>query len=112
MYYSVRTAECMGGHKLLLHFEDGTSGVVDFSKYIRRGGVFLKLADPTVFQSFTINPDFGVVSWGDVDIAPETLYECAQRGQDDRRISAVAAVAEEPGRYSTRQKKRPNESRR
>ena len=106
MYYSVKEAECAGGHKLLLHFEDGTSGVVDFAKYIRRGGVFRKLADPDVFRSFKINRDFGVVSWGEVDIAPESLYESAHRGHGERSQAAALTMAEEPGQYAAKRTKR------
>ena len=106
MYYSVKAAEYVDGHKLLLHFEDGTSGVVDFAKYIQRGGVFRRLADPDTFRSFEINRDFGVVSWGDVDIAPETLYESINKGRSGRTGRAVAAVAEERGQYLTKKRKR------
>jgi hypothetical protein len=105
MYYSVTTAEHVGGRKLLLRFADGSSGVVDFSKYIRRGGVFRALADPKTFKSFEINRDFGVVSWGDMDIAPETLYAEAHREGKVRARKPAFAVAETRAEYRTRRGK-------
>ena len=105
MFYSVKSAEYLDGHRLALCFEDGSSGEVDFAKYIRRGGVFAKLADFRVFKAFEINPDFGVVSWGDVDIAPETLYEevHGRRGVARTKKSALA-VAEGRAKYVSRKR--------
>jgi hypothetical protein len=63
---------------LELTFQDGHSGIVDFAKYVRQGGVFARLADRKVFKRWRINPDFGTICWGDdLDIAPETLYRQA-----------------------------------
>ena len=90
MYYSVVSAEYVDGYRLRVLFEDGTTGVVDFSRHARRGGVFRKFRDPKFFKQFKINPDFGVICWGaggEVDIAPETLYELAG---GRRRIVRVA----------------------
>ena len=42
--------------------------------------MFRKLGDLKFFEQFRINPDFGVICWGshgEVDIAPESLYELA-----------------------------------
>ncbi len=56
-------------------FEDGASGVVDFSKYLSKGGVFEKFKDIEFFKDFKINAELGVLTWGnEVDTAPETLY--------------------------------------
>ncbi len=75
MHYSVISAKYLDSYRLELVFKDGKSGVVDFQKYIREGGVFARLADLNFFKQFSINPDFGVVCWGnEVDVAPETLY--------------------------------------
>ena len=64
-----------GEYKIELTFEDGASGVVDFSKYLSKGGVFNKFRDIEFFKDFKINEDLGVLTWGDeIDIAPETLY--------------------------------------
>jgi hypothetical protein len=67
-----------GGYLIEVHFEDGSSGTVDFSGYPSRGGVFSRFSDLEYFRSFEINPELGVLSWcGEADIAPETLFALA-----------------------------------
>jgi hypothetical protein len=71
----VISAKYKGGYKIEVTFEDGATGVVDFSKYLREGGVFQKFRDIGFFKQFKINQELGVLTWGDeIDIAPETLY--------------------------------------
>jgi len=68
-------ASYKGEYKIELTFEDGASGIVDFSKYLSRGGVFNKFRDIDFFKDFKINEDLGVLTWSnEIDIAPETLY--------------------------------------
>lgn len=75
MLKDVISANYKGGYIIEVTFEDGASGVVDFSKYLSKGGVFEKFKDIEFFQDFKINEELGVLTWGDeVDIAPETLY--------------------------------------
>ena len=75
MLRDVIAANYKGGYKIELIFEDGASGIVDFSKYLNKGGVFEKFRDMEFFMNFKINEELGVLTWGDeVDIAPETLY--------------------------------------
>jgi len=101
MHWNVISAKYLDGYRLAVTFADGNSGVVDLEKQIRAGGVFARLADLKAFQQFQINPDFGVICWGDdVDIAPETLYEEAV-GKP-----TAAMVAESSGKYTTKRKKR------
>ena len=96
MYWSVKTAKYLDGYRVAVSFADGKSGVVDLEKHLRQGPVFKRLLDVQVFQQFRINPDFGVLCWGDdLDIAPETLYEEATGGH------AAAKVAEAPAQYRT-----------
>ena len=67
---------------------------MDFQKYIREGGVFARLADVNFFKQFSINPDFGVICWGnEVDVAPEALY------YEATGIPSATMVAEFPARY-------------
>jgi hypothetical protein len=62
-------------YELEIEFEDGSTGVVDFSEYRSRGGVFVQFNDPAYFKNFTIDKELGVISWaGGVDIAQESLY--------------------------------------
>lgn len=56
-------------------FDDGKSGVVDFSKYLGRGGVFERFRDIEFFKRFKVNPKLSILTWdNEIDVAPETLY--------------------------------------
>ena len=62
-------------YKIEITFEDEKKGIVDFSKYLDKGGVFSRFRDINFFKSFKVNSELGVLSWRDeVDVAPETLY--------------------------------------
>jgi hypothetical protein len=75
MLKDVISASYRGGYKIEVTFEDGASGIVDFEKYLKKGGVFNKFKDIDFFKRFSINEELGVLVWGDeIDIAPETLY--------------------------------------
>jgi hypothetical protein len=75
MLFDVVSARHIKDYELEIEFEDGSTGVVDFSEYCSRGGVFEKFNDPAYFTSFAIDKELGVISWaGGVDIAPESLY--------------------------------------
>ena len=75
MIHDVVSASYKGGHRIEVTFDDGQRGVVDFSPYAERGGVFARFRDLAFFRSFQINEELGVLTWGDeIDIAPETLY--------------------------------------
>lgn len=80
MLKDVISAKYKGEYKIELIFEDGATGIVDFSKFINRGGVFEKFRDIEFFKNFSVNKELGVLTWGDeIDIAPETLYAEATR---------------------------------
>lgn len=73
---TVVRAEYRGAHRIHLTFNDGSSGVVDFSRWLS-GAVFATLRDPDRFARFTV--DGGTVTWPNgADVAPETLYEEAR----------------------------------
>jgi hypothetical protein len=75
MLRDVISAKYKDEYKIEVAFEDGASGIVDFSKYLLEGGVFEKFKDTEFFKNFKINEELGVLTWGDeIDIAPETLY--------------------------------------
>jgi hypothetical protein len=75
MIHDVVSAVYRGRHKVEVTFDDGKKGVVDFVKYLRRGGVFERFKDIDFFRSFTINKELGTLPWqNEIDIAPETLY--------------------------------------
>ena len=75
MLHDVVAASYKGGYRIELVFDDGERGVVDFSSYLQRGGVFTRFHDVGFFRKFRVNPELGTLTWdGEIDIAPETLY--------------------------------------
>jgi len=75
MIHDVVGATYKGGYRIELEFDDGNRGVVDFSKYLMKGGVFERFKDLKFFRGFSVNYELGTLVWGDeVDVAPETLY--------------------------------------
>ena len=75
MLHDVVSASYKGDYRIELTFDNGERGVVDFSPYLRRGGVFKKLRDISFFHEFRVNPELGTLTWADeIDVAPETLY--------------------------------------
>ena len=75
MLYDVVKAIYRGDYRIELEFDDAQGGVVDFSKYPERGGVFERFKDIEYFRRFSVNAELGVLTWEDeVDVAPETLF--------------------------------------
>jgi hypothetical protein len=82
MLKDVISASYIDEYKIQVTFEDGVTGVIDFLKYLKKGGVFEKFRDIAFFKDFTINEELGILSWGnEIDIAPETLYAEATSSQ-------------------------------
>ena len=73
------------------------AGVVDLKPLIEKGGVFAALRDVEAFKSFSIDPEWHVLSWQDgrLDVAPETVYEQAT----GRKV--LPLVAESRAAYGT-----------
>jgi hypothetical protein len=75
MIHDVVRAVYREGYKIEVTFDDGKKGVIDFTKYLRRGDVFKRFKDMDFFRSFVINRELGILTWqNEIDIAPETLY--------------------------------------
>lgn len=75
MIHDIVAAAYKGGYRIELEFDDGKRGVVDFSKYVDKGGVFERFKDMEFFRGFLVNDQLGTLTWGsEVDVAPETLY--------------------------------------
>ncbi len=69
------TAQPLPGSRLKVVFSDGLAGVFAVEPE-RRGGVFLKLLEPRIFDAVTVNPDFGCVEWpGGIDLCPDTMHQ-------------------------------------
>ena len=81
MIHDVVSASYNGEYKIEVTFDDGKRGVLDFSKYLGKGGVFDRFKDINFFKNFKVNQELGVLTWEDeIDIAPETLYAEATGG--------------------------------
>ena len=75
MVHDVISAVYKGDYRIELTFDDGKTGIVDFSKYLKKGGIFKRFQDIEFFKSFNVNEELGVLTWGDkIDISPEVLY--------------------------------------
>ncbi len=95
MVPDVVKATYKGGYLVEVHFEDGSSGMVDFSGYASRGGVFTRFNDLEFFRRFEINRELGVLSWGgEIDIAPETLFALATGASPAPWSASVTATTD------------------
>jgi hypothetical protein len=75
MIHDVVSAAYQGSYRIEVTFDDGKQGIVDFTPYLKRGGVFKRFRDLTFFREFRVNEELGTLTWGDeIDVAPETLY--------------------------------------
>ena len=62
------------GCRLKIRFNDGFEGIYSVEPE-RRGGVFLALQDPSVFNAVRINQEFGCVEWPvGVDLCPSSMH--------------------------------------
>ncbi len=78
MIHDVVSAAYQGSYRIEVTFDDGKRGIVDFTPYLKRGGVFKRFRDLTFFREFSVDEELGTLTWGDeIDIAPETLYAAA-----------------------------------
>lgn len=64
---------------LWVRFLDGTAGTVDLSQELW-GPIFETLANPEAFSQVRVDPELETVVWlNGADLAPEFLYQVAQR---------------------------------
>jgi hypothetical protein len=93
MYFSVVEAEYVGDHRILLRFQDGSAGMTDLSSYADPSTVFSRFLDQAYFAAFRI--EHGTLVWGqgELDIAPEALYERATGKPVRYRNTATADSA-------------------
>lgn len=69
----VTYVKAISDYKLHLEFENGEKRIFDMSPYLERKP-FDRLKNPSLFM--TAKADYGTVVWpGNIDIAPETLYD-------------------------------------
>jgi hypothetical protein len=75
MIHDIVSAIYRGDYKIEIEFDDGKKGIMDFSKYLKRGGIFQRFQEMDFFHRFKVHPELGVLTWENgIDIAPETLY--------------------------------------
>ena len=68
--------EAKPGYTLLLEFENGEKRVFDMTPYMDKKP-FVRLKGSPLFAMASV--DYGTVVWpGDIDIAPETLYDLSR----------------------------------
>ena len=78
MLHDVVLATYKGDYRIELTFDNGERGIVDFSPYLQREGVFEKFRDLSFFRGFQVNAELGTLTWDhEIDVAPETLYALA-----------------------------------
>ena len=64
-----------------LVFEDGLIGEVDLLEHLW-GPVFERARTVEGFAEVFVDPESGTIAWpGDVDLAPDTLYERVRTGE-------------------------------
>lgn len=81
MYYDIKEVKYISGYKLEIGFENGTNGVADLKDYKNWGKVFKPFDNTEFFKKVFVHPELKVLCWpGDIDIAPETVYEMTNCG--------------------------------
>ena len=89
--YFVTHVNVIDKQRVLLTFEDGTTGDVDLSDLIARGGVFAPLRKQSYFRQVRVDPEGGTITWpNDADVAPELLYARAHEHAGQSRASRSA----------------------
>ena len=69
----ITIAKALPGHRLELQFDNGESGIVDFSEFVDCG-VFAAWGQPGVFEQVRVTTE-GAVEWpGELDMCPDALY--------------------------------------
>ena len=90
------SAKPLSGCRLQVAFDDGLTGVFSVEPE-RRGGVFLKLLNPLVFDAVMVNPDFGCVEWpGGIDLCPDAMHQEMTASKPRTELHATAVLHEQP----------------
>ena len=87
----------LAGSRLKVTFEEGLTGIFAVEPELR-GGVFLKLIDPTLFNAVTINPDFGNVEWpGGIDLCPDAMYRSMLGSKENKTTVPETVLRDKAG---------------
>lgn len=75
MLHDIVEALALGEHRLLVTFDDGTTGTLDVAQMTRFDGVFAPLRDPACFAQVRVDPELGTVVWpSGADLCPDAIY--------------------------------------
>jgi len=86
----------LASYRLKIRFNDGLEGVYPVEPE-KRGGVFLRLTNPEIFNAVRINNDFGCVEWpGGIDLCPEAMHRTMTGAESEVELSEAAALREIP----------------
>ena len=87
MHWSIVDVQPRKRYRLFIRFADGLSGEVDVSRLAGKG-VFKAWKKRGFFEKVYIDPESQTVCWpGDIDLAPDALYEDVKKKQKGSRIS-------------------------
>lgn len=76
MFHRIVKIKPQSEHKLWIEYEDGKSGLADFSYLIDRGGVFKALCRPEFFAQAAIGEAGRFIEWpGQIDFCADALRE-------------------------------------
>jgi hypothetical protein len=71
----ITSAQHISAHKLLISFDDGSSGEVDLSGTLT-GPIFEPLKDIGYFSQVSVDPELETITWPNgADLAPEFVKE-------------------------------------
>ena len=71
----ILSAKPEGETRVRLTFSDGTEGVVDFDRAIRKGGVLRPMAQPEFFRQVQVGDDGRYLTWpGGLDFCADALW--------------------------------------
>ena len=75
MDWDVVDVSPLGGHRILVRFQDGAEGSADVSQLVAFTGVFAPLQDPAYLAQVRVNPELGAVCWPTgADLDSRVLY--------------------------------------
>jgi hypothetical protein len=90
------SAQPLPGCRLKVVFNDGLAGVFA-AEPEHRGGVYLKLLEPRVFDAVTVNLEFGCVEWpGGVDLCPDTMHQAMAGAETQTALDSPMALRDKP----------------
>ena len=106
MSSDIVSVRILGGFRLFLQFEDGVEGEVDISEVVPFDGVFARLKDPCEFEKVYVDHEWGTICWpGNLDLAPEPLYEKLTSTRASRTYETNDAQSEHCALADSRQER-------